>query len=217
MSSPAFEELAARIAELGRQAHHRGWVLGTSGNFSAVVSRQPLRLAITASGADKGRLGPAQVLEIDGEGRAVGGGGRPSAETSLHLAVVRARGAGAVLHTHSPWSTLLSDAHAAAGGLAIEGYEMLKGLEGVVTHEHREWLPIVENTQDWSAGAAAVEALLRKRPEVHGLLIRRHGLYTWGRDWDEAVRHLEILEFLLEVVGRSGEKEGRHGDGEVSG
>jgi len=201
-----YAELAGRIAELGRQAHHRGWALGTSGNFSAVVSRDPLRLAITASGVDKGRLAPAQVLEIDGEGRAVRGGGRPSAETSLHLAIVRARGAGAVLHTHSPWSTLLSDVHAGAGGLAIEGYEMLKGLNGVVTHEHREWLPIVENTQDWSAGAAGVEAVLRQRPDAHGLLIRRHGLYTWGRDFDEAVRHLEVLEFLLEVVGRSGEK-----------
>jgi methylthioribulose-1-phosphate dehydratase len=90
--------------------------------------------------------------------------------------------------------------------MAIQGYEMLKGLDGVATHEHREWLPIVENTQDWSAGAAEVEALLRKRPDAHGLLIRRHGLYTWGRDFDEAVRHLEVLEFLLEVVGRAGEK-----------
>jgi len=209
VTSRAFEDLSERITELGRQAHHRGWVLGTSGNFSAVVSRQPLRLAITASGVDKGRLGPAQVLEIDGEGRSIGGNGRPSAETSLHLAVVRARGAGSVLHTHSPWSTLLSDVHAGAGGMAIEGYEMLKGLDGVTSHEHREWLPIVENTQDWAAGAAEVEALLRQRPDAHGLLIRRHGLYTWGRDFDEAVRHLEVLEFLLEVVGRSGEEGGR--------
>ncbi len=193
------------MAEVGRQAHHRGWVLGTSGNFSVMMSRQPLRLAITASGADKGRLGPEQVVEIDKDGRAVGGGGRPSAETSLHLAVVRARGAGAVLHTHSPWATLLSDAHAAEGGLAIEGYEMLKGLEGVATHEHREWLPIVENTQDWAAAAPAVEAMLAQRPEVHGFLIRRHGLYTWGRDFPEAARHLEVLEFLLEVVGRTKE------------
>jgi len=51
-----------------------------------------------------------------------------------------------------------------------------------------------------------VEARLRQRPDAHGLLIRRHGLYTWGRDFDEAVRHLEVLEFLLEVVGRSGEE-----------
>src|SRR5436189_4006111 len=107
MPRDGFTDLASRLMEIGHRFYARGWVLGTSGNFSAVVSRQPLRLAITASGVDKGRLGPAQVLEIDGEGRSIGGNGRPSAETSLHLAVVRARGAGSVLHTHSPWSTLL--------------------------------------------------------------------------------------------------------------
>ena len=80
---------------------------------------------------------------------------------------------------------------------------MLKGLSGVTTHAHREWLPVIENTQDWAAEAPRVESLLRGQAHTHGLLIRRHGLYTWGRDLDEMKRHLEILEFLLEVVGRS--------------
>jgi methylthioribulose-1-phosphate dehydratase len=198
-------EVALRLAELGRDLHARGWVLGTSGNFSAVLSRDPLRLAVTPRGADKGRLDPAQILEVDGAGVPLGGAGRPSDETRLHLAVVAARGAGAVLHTHSVWATLLSEAHAAEGGLAIEGYEMLKGLEGVASHEHREWLPIVENSQDWTAAAPAVERLLA-RAETHAFLIRGHGLYTWGRDLAQARRHLEVLEFLLEVVGRAGRR-----------
>lgn len=196
-----FTELADQLAETGRQCHARGWALGTSGNFSAVLSRAPLRLAITSSGADKGALSPDQVLEIDEQGNNLSGPGRPSAEASLHLAITRARGAGAVLHTHSIWSTILSDA-AAADGLAIQGYEMLKGLEGVATHEHREWLPILDNTQDWAAAAPQVEALLAEHPKAHGFLIRRHGLYTWGRDLAQAKRHLEVLEFLFEVLGR---------------
>ena len=131
-------EIARRLAEAGRRFDARGWVLGTSGNFSAVITRDPLRLAITASGAWKGDLTAAEILEMDADGNAAQAGSpRPSAEARLHLEIVRVRGAGAVLHTHSLWSTLLSDRHAAAGGLAIEGYEMLKGLEGVATHEHR--------------------------------------------------------------------------------
>jgi methylthioribulose-1-phosphate dehydratase len=201
---PDFTEAAAALADLGRRAHTRGWALGTSGNFSAVVADEPLRMAITRSGVDKGQLLAGHILEIDGHGAMTGPGeGRPSAETALHLAVVAARGAGAVLHTHSLWSTLLSDAHAAQGGLAIEGYEMLKGLSGVGTHEHREWLPIVENSQDWDRDAARVRAALEAHSAAHGFLIRRHGLYTWGRDLDEAARHLEVLEFLLEAVGRT--------------
>ena len=198
-----FANAARRLAEVGRHAHGRGWALGTSGNFSAVLGEAPLRLAITSSGRDKGRLSAEEILEIGGDGAVLSGSGRPSAETSLHLAIVRARGAGAVLHTHSLWSTLLSEAHAGAGGLAVEGYEMLKGLAGVATHVHREWLPIVDNSQDWEAEAPALEARLRRDTASHGFLIRRHGLYTWGRDLDEAARHLEVLEFLLEAVGRA--------------
>lgn len=196
-----FAELAAQLADIGRHCYTRGWVLGTSGNFSAVVSRDPLRLAITTSGVDKGLLTAGQVVEIDGDGTVVAGSGRPSAEASLHLTIVGVRQAGAVLHTHSIWSTILSDATAEAG-LAIEAYEMLKGLDGVGTHEHREWLPILDNTQDWRAAAPRVESILTEQPNAHGFLIRQHGLYTWGRDLAEAKRQVEILEFLLEVMGR---------------
>jgi len=199
----SFEDLAAQLADVGRQCYSRGWALGTSGNFSAVVSQNPLSLAITTSGIDKGLLEASQIVEIDDRGRVIRGAGTPSAEATLHLAIVRSRGAGAVLHTHSIWSTILSDAAGdAAGGLAIDGYEMLKGLDGVRTHEHREWLPIVDNTQDWSAAAPRIEAKLREHPDAHGFLIRRHGLYTWGRDLAEAKRQVEIFEFLFEVLGR---------------
>jgi methylthioribulose-1-phosphate dehydratase len=197
----SFAELAAQLAEFGRQCYARGWALGTSGNFSAVVNRDPLRLAITTSGVDKGILSVGEIVEIDEHGKVVAGSGRPSAEASLHLAIARARGAGAVLHTHSIWSTILSDA-ATEDGLALEGYEMLKGLDGVGTHEHREWLPILNNTQDWAAAVPQVEAMLTEHPSAHGFLIRGHGLYTWGRDLAGARRHVEILEFLFEVMGR---------------
>jgi methylthioribulose-1-phosphate dehydratase len=195
--------MAASLARLGPDFHRRGWVLGTSGNFSAVLSREPLRLAITSSSVDKGELTADHILQIDAEGNVLEGSGRPSAETLLHLAVVRLREAGAVLHTHSVWSNILSDAYSADGGLTIEGYEMLKGLEGVSTHEHREWLPIIENSQDMTRLAESVEEALTQHPSAHGFLLRRHGLYTWGKDVAQAKRHVEILEFLLEVRGRT--------------
>src|SRR6266568_6959470 len=146
--SGKFLKVVESLAEIGRGFYVRGWVLGTSGNFSAVVSREPLRLAITSTGLDKGVLTPAHFLEMDNAANVVRGDGRPSAEALLHLAIVRGVGAGAVLHTHSVWSTVLSGSHASQGGIALEGFEMLKGLEGVRTHKHREWLPILENSQD---------------------------------------------------------------------
>src|SRR5262245_29947112 len=112
-----FLQVAQQMADIGRRLDARGWVTGTSGNVSAVLDDEPLRLAITPSGASKGEMTPESILEIDAMGAIIKGGpGKPSAETSLHLEIIRLRKAGAVLHTHSVWSTLISSWHANRGG-----------------------------------------------------------------------------------------------------
>lgn len=190
-------DLVQGLIDAGRRFDARGWVLGTSGNFSAVVSRAPLALAITRSGTHKGELIRDDILQLDDKGAVTAGNGVPSAETKLHLEIVAQRAAGAVLHTHSIASTRLSDRH--PGGFEITGYEMLKGLSGVTTHEHREWVPVLENDQDMVRLSAEVRRVLDEHPACHGFLLRRHGLYTWGPTLPDAVRQIEILEFLLEA------------------
>lgn len=208
-------DVRRQLIAIGRRFDARGWVLGTSGNFSVVLNRQPLRLAITASGASKGELTPDQFVEIDSAGLVTSGGpGKPSAEARLHLEIADLRAAGAVLHTHSMWSTLISERHATQQGIAIEGYEMLKGLAGVTTHVHREWIPIVDNDQDMVRLAGAVRDVLTRHTAAHAFLLRRHGMYTWGDTLSDAVRHVEIIEFLLEAVMRSERwAAGRHDHG----
>jgi methylthioribulose-1-phosphate dehydratase len=193
---------AKKLAKIGRNFYKRGWVLGTSGNFSALLSEVPFRLLITSSGMDKGALTRRQFLKINEQGVTLEGDGKPSAETALHLSIIRLRQAKAVLHTHSVWSTLLSDDGLQQNGLAFEGFEMLKGLSGVTTHQHREWLPVIENSQDYVALSQKLEHVLNEHPDCHGVLLHQHGLYTWGSSIEEAKRHVEIFEFLLEVSGR---------------
>jgi methylthioribulose-1-phosphate dehydratase len=201
--TPTVRSVAREFQAIGRDFHARGWVLGTSGNFSAVMTRTPLTLAITASSISKGDVRPADVLVVGADGRpARKVSKRPSAETALHVAVARVRSAGAVLHTHSVWSTMLSARYADKAGLPLTGFEMLKGLEGVGTHHHTEWVPIFDNDQDIPALARRVEGFLRDRADVHGFLLRGHGLYTWGDSLAQARRHVEIFEFLLEITGR---------------
>jgi len=197
-----FSNIANHLSQVAREFCQRGWAVGTSGNFSAVVTRDPLTLAITSTGIDKSALRAEKIVQIDEQGNSMESSLRASAEARLHLMIAGELGANAVLHTHSVWSTLLSELKANQGGISIEGYEMLKGLRGVSTHQHREWLPIFENSQDMAALSDLVKAQLRQNPNVHGFLLRGHGLYTWGGDISEAKRHVEILEFLLEVMGR---------------
>ena len=201
--SSNFKELADELSESGYEFYRRGWVLGTSGNFSAKISGNPMRLCITASGNEKGKLDETHFLEIDDNAEVLQGFGSPSAETLLHLTIYRfSPSAKSILHTHSVWGTILSDVYFEKGYIEIEGYEMLKGLKGVKTHEYIEEVPIVENSQDYVALSHVIENVLRENPKCHGIYLRRHGLYTWGESVSEAKRHIEIFEFLFEVLGR---------------
>ncbi len=205
-----------QLRAIGREFHSRSWSLGTSSNYSVVSSRDPLELLITASGKDKSALGPDDFVRVDSSGRVIDDSTRKSsAETLLHCLIadlVPALGGGpvgAVLHTHSVWSTILSRADLAKGSLRIEGYEMLKGLEGIGTHDTIEDVPIFANGQDMTELAGRIRDRFTmadwsnpKRPPCHGFLLSGHGLYTWGQSLAEARRHIEIHEFLFEVVAR---------------
>jgi methylthioribulose-1-phosphate dehydratase len=189
-----------QLCATARACYARGWVPATSGNFSV---RSRSRIFITPTGLDKGTLTPGDLLEIDLDGKAIGAHGHPSAETGLHTVIYRERqSARAILHVHSIWNTLLSGKFAPDGHVVLHGYELLKGLSGVATHEHTERVPIIENTQEYASLADHLGNVLCQNPDAHGVLLSHHGLYTWGESVAEARRHLEALEFLFEVEGR---------------
>jgi methylthioribulose-1-phosphate dehydratase len=194
-----------QLIDIGSLFYQHQWSVGTSSNYSIKLREKPLRVLITASGKDKRALTLDDFVEVDEHGKRIGEGeAQPSAETMLHVVALAQLGIQAVLHTHSVWSTILSDRYATQGYLEISGFEMLKGLEGIKTHETTLRIKIFENTQDIAKLAVEVKELLADpaQPLRYGFLLRRHGLYTWGKDLLTARRHVEILEFLFEVQGR---------------
>ena len=188
--------LAKALCGAMGEIHRRGWCDGTGGNFSCVLEADPIRLLMAPSGVHKGSVAPIDLIQVNREGHVVLGNGKASAETALHLEIVKTCGAGSVLHTHSQAGTLLSQWACRQGRLELSGLEMLKGLDGIKTHDCSVDVPVLANNQNLSELSAQARLLLRDAP--HGLLIAGHGLYAWGRNLGSAMRHLEILEFLLE-------------------
>lgn len=191
--------IAPLIRAIG-QLSSRGWTPATSSNFSCRLDAG--HALITASGGDKGCLSEDDFLVVDMDGQVIGSDRRASAETLLHTQLYRRfPDIGCVLHTHSQQQTVASRLYARAGSLKLAGYELLKAFAGHATHEASVDLPVLPNTQDMPLLAARVEALLvtasEGQPPLPGYLIEGHGLYAWGRDIDEAMRHLEALEFLI--------------------
>lgn len=191
---------SARIPELiatGRWMSQRGFLPATSGNLSCRLTSA--RVAVTASGGDKGALREEDILVAD---IAVDPPARASAETPLHLQLYRDRPeCGAVLHGHSLVSTLLSQACADQDAILLAGYELLKAFSGVRSHDTVVEVPVIANSQDMDGLAAHVAARLSQhRPGVRPApcyLLAGHGFYAWGETLAEARRHVEALDFLL--------------------
>ncbi|HAF00833.1 MAG TPA: methylthioribulose 1-phosphate dehydratase [Methylophilaceae bacterium] len=184
---------AQELVNAGRYIHSLGWVPATSGNFSARIDET--RIAITVSGKHKGYLTSDDIMQVDLQGISLDGK-KPSAETLLHTTLYqRDAGIGAVLHPHSPASTLIS--RLIKNELVLENYELLKALPNIKTHESRVIIPIFPNDQNIARLAGEVEAYMRTHADMVGYIIAGHGFYTWGDTVNDALRHVEALEFLF--------------------
>ena len=193
----AFNAAADALAAAGSWLAQRDWTPATSSNFSARLDAA--HAAITVSGRDKGALGRDDIMVVDFDGQPVGSTRKSSAETLLHTQLYRRdAGIGCVLHTHSRVQTIASRLYAAERRVRLEGYELLKALAGNATHEMAVDLPVFPNTQDMPQLVAQVDAWLDSGGPAWGYLIDGHGLYAWGRDVAETLRHIEAFEFLLD-------------------
>jgi methylthioribulose-1-phosphate dehydratase len=187
---------AARYAALG-------WMRGTSGNLSVRLSADPLILAVTASGLDKGELSPADVVLVDRDGVALpdqpGPARRPSAEAGLHARIAAVTGAGAVVHVHAMSAVLAAERW--PGGVPLRDHELLKGL-GRAAHGDLVTVPVIANSQDMGVLGDAFQKVWQ--PDVPALIVARHGVYVWGDDLRAARQHIESLDWLLSFVTAAG-------------
>jgi methylthioribulose-1-phosphate dehydratase len=192
-TNAAFSTLAQEIVAAGRYIHQLGWVPATSGNFSARID--DTRIAITVSGKHKGYLCSDDIMQVGLQGQSLDGK-KPSAETLLHTTLYqRDSDVGAVLHPHSPASTLIS--RLVKDRLVLENYELLKAFPHIKTHESRVIIPIFPNDQNIARLALQVDAYMDAHADVVGYIIEGHGFYTWGASMNDALRHVEALEFLF--------------------
>jgi len=188
-----------QLAELVATCHWigaKGWAPATGGNMS--VREDEIHCLLSASGKDKGGLTVDDFIQVEIASNRAPSGRKPSAETALHTLIYRLfPDAGAVLHTHTVNSTVLSRVEK-SDSLVLRGYEMQKSLTGQTTHLDALPIAIFDNDQDIDKLARRIEHFATETPLRYGFLLRGHGLTCWGKDVAQARQHLEGLEFLFE-------------------
>ncbi len=179
--------------------HTKGFAPATSSNYS-IRPDESSDFYISSSGIDKGTFSEADLMHVNSAGVPIGDHRKPSAETLLHVLVYQHMPEiKCVLHTHTVYNTVLSTLFQETGQLRLEGFEVLKGLAGIKTHDTYIDVPIFQNSQDMQQLSAEIQAHWQKHGFGQGFLLAGHGLYTWGKDIAEAKRQVEVFEFLFEV------------------
>jgi L-fuculose-phosphate aldolase len=183
MPAPAFDDAArAALVAGSRAVAEAGLVVGTAGNLSI---RDGDRVLITPRGSHLDAVDPRACVEIALADGAHDAGARPSSESALHRAIYAATDAGAIVHTHSHYATVLSTLvdelpaihyaiHALGGTLRVARYETF-GTDALAI--------------------AVTEAMEGRR----GALMANHGAVVAGRDIDHAVHLAITLEWLASI------------------
>jgi len=205
MHSPTSRTLQQDLLAVIHWFHAKGWAPATSTNYSfRNPDPESQTYTISRSGVDKGAFQIEDFMVVDADGRPLQAYRhlRPSAETLLHTLLYERPEVNAILHTHSVANTVFSWIHQEEEAVKITGFELLKGIQGITTHEAEVWIPVFENAQDIAALSVEVKARLAAYPDTPGFLLAGHGLYAWGSSIAEAKRHIESFEFLFECLNQ---------------
>ncbi|CAH0399924.1 unnamed protein product [Chilo suppressalis] len=193
------------IPELCKQFYHLGWVTGTGGGISI---KEGDKIYIAPSGVQKERMKSDDLfvqtindedLELPPPEKKL----KKSQCTPLFMLAYRERGAGAVIHTHSPHAvrcTLLYDDE-----FTITHQEMIKGIKDAqlgrfLRYDEKLVVPIIENTPFEKDLAESMGEALSKYPGTSAILVRRHGVYVWGDTWQQAKTMTECYDYLFEMA-----------------
>lgn len=200
VSELKLREAGASLANEAARFARYGWMQGTAGNLSVVIEREPLLLAVTASGLDKSELTERDVVLVDAAGKSADPEDprRPSAESGLHAHIAARTGAHAIFHVHAIDAVIAGQLW--PEGVEISDLEMLKGI-GHPAHDVTVRIPVIANDQDMAVEAARFDAVYvdptAEVPEVPAVIVAGHGMYAWGKTAEAARHHLEITEWLL--------------------
>jgi methylthioribulose-1-phosphate dehydratase len=194
------EQARADLVTVARRLAARGFCEAKSGTLSLKVKDAPTRLLITALDVDKHTLSPEDVVLVDGGGEPVNGETRlPSRDVRLHVKIHAVVEATAVIHAHPPHAVALSRVLKKKGQVSFRGLELARAFDGVDDLEDNGLkMPIEPSEKD--VDRMATRALAHRKELVPAVAFEGRGVAVWGRDLAEALRYLEAVEALCQVL-----------------
>jgi L-fuculose-phosphate aldolase len=176
--------LRREVVAAARFLHERGWVANHDGN---VTARDGATLVATPTATSKRLVDEPGLVEVDLAGKA--SRGKVFGEIGLHVAVYERRpDVGAVIHAHPPHATAIS----CSRSNPIERPFIVEALVSLG--------PVIPRVSFAAPGDPAKAALAPWCELVDAALLAGHGAIAWGRDCEQALLRLELVEHLARIA-----------------
>ena len=193
------KELKERVCRANLLLVEYGLVLFTWGNVSALDPSGELAV-IKPSGVSYDGMRPEDMVVVDLDGRVVEGTLNPSSDTPTHLELYKAFGMGGIVHTHSKWATIWSQAGKCVPALGTTHADHFYGdipVTRAMTGDE------ITSAYEKETGTVIVETF-RERGidphEVSAVLVRNHGPFAWGDSPEKAAENASVLEYVSEMA-----------------
>lgn len=167
----------------------------TWGNVSQ-IDRETGFMAIKPSGVEYEDLSPEKMVLVDTKtGEKVEGDLNPSSDTDTHCELYRQfPSIGGVVHTHSRWATIFSQA---GRGIPALGTTHGDYFYGEIPCTRKMTGEEIAGAYELETGKVIVETFQGRSPgDMPAVLVNSHGPFTWGKDGEEAVHNAVVLEEL---------------------
>ncbi len=192
------KKLKKKVCKANLDLVKHGLVVFTWGNASAIDRKRGL-VVIKPSGLGYENMNPKDMVVVDLEGKVVEGENNPSSDMATHLVLYQNfPDIGGVVHTHSEWATIWSQAGHAVPALGTTHADYFYG-DIPCTRK----LTDVEIRSEYEkeTGNVIVEAFHNLDPNaLPGVLVNSHGPFAWGKDADDAVHNAVVMEAVSKMA-----------------
>lgn len=173
-------------------------VIFTWGNASA-IDRDSRLVVIKPSGVDYSIMKPEHMVVVDLEGNVIEGSLRPSTDLPTHLELYKTfPDIGGVVHTHSINATAWSQA---GRDIPLYGTTHADYFHGAIPCARALTNDEIEGEYEKNTGLVIAERIGATPPlTLPGSLVKSHGVFSWGKNVDEAVHNAVVIEAVSEMA-----------------